>query len=212
MGIEEIYKGIKDCKKCKICGIKVIYRGDDNPEVLLIGEAPGKNEEKQGKPFVGLSGKCLDKWITRNIIKEGLRYGITNVVKCRPSSWAEIRGKNVDSNRTPTTNEVQNCSEHLKKQIMEYKPEVLICLGRTAMHGMMDIDKEFEEKIRKDWFYNSEGYIGLTFLERELKIEDKLFCMYLVPHPRWYISHGREMQDFTEETRRKIKEAVSGRR
>lgn len=113
-----------NCSKCpSLCKNRnniVVNRGsvNSNPDVLFIGEAPGEQEDETGQPFMGRSGKWLNKFIELNGIKS---YAITNVVKCRPPK-----------NRKPTDIEIQNCTPYLEKQIEILNPKMIICLGKTA--------------------------------------------------------------------------------
>lgn len=91
---------------------------DKDIDVLFIGEAPGKDEDLQGKPFVGRAGKILDKWIFEADL---LSYAIINIVKCRPPN-----------NRPPNTMEIRACLPYLIAQIKEFKPKIIVALGRIA--------------------------------------------------------------------------------
>ncbi len=99
----------------------VIGRGSLNPKVAFIGEAPGAEEDKQGLPFVGRSGKLLDEWIAYLGLSD--EYYITNVVKNRPPN-----------NRNPTTEEIAVCRPWLAKQLEVLNPEIVVCVGRFAMN------------------------------------------------------------------------------
>ncbi len=102
-----------NCNLYKTCK-SPIWSDGDNYNVMFVGEAPGKNEDEQGRPFVGYSGKIL-----RSVLKEP--YYITNIVKCRPPN-----------NRTPTDAEVNACLPHLIHQIDSIKPKVVVLLGVSA--------------------------------------------------------------------------------
>ncbi len=104
------------CTKCdlhKTC-ISPIWSDGDNFDIMFVGEAPGKNEDEQGKPFVGYSGKIL-----RSVLDKP--YYITNIVKCRPPD-----------NRTPTDSEINTCLPYLIHQIDTIKPKVLVLLGNSS--------------------------------------------------------------------------------
>ncbi len=112
---------------CKLCDLHktrnniVWIRGtsDKDVDIVLIGEAPGKDEDLSGRPFVGRAGKVLDKWIEE---AELTNYAIVNIVKCRPPE-----------NRVPSKAEIRACFPHLIRQLQELKPKLIIALGRTAM-------------------------------------------------------------------------------
>jgi len=96
---------------------------------MIVGEAPGFNEDRQGEPFVGAAGKLLDTLLARISLSRADVY-ITNVLKCRPPM-----------NRDPMPNEVESCSPYLKEQLALVKPKVVLILGRHALerwiHGSL---------------------------------------------------------------------------
>ena len=93
--------------------------------VMIVGEAPGFNEDRQGEPFVGAAGKLLDTLLARIELSRADVY-ITNVLKCRPPM-----------NRDPMPNEVEACSPYLKEQMALVKPKVVLILGRHALERLM---------------------------------------------------------------------------
>ena len=94
-------------------------------DVMIVGEAPGFNEDRQGEPFVGAAGKLLDTLLARISLSRGDVY-ITNVLKCRPPM-----------NRDPMPNEVEACSPYLKHQLDLVQPKVVLILGRHALERLM---------------------------------------------------------------------------
>src|SRR5205823_8541620 len=92
---------------------------------MIVGEAPGFNEDRQGEPFVGAAGKLLDTLLARIELSRADVY-ITNVLKCRPPM-----------NRDPMPNEVEACSPYLKEQMALVKPKVVLILGRHALYRLM---------------------------------------------------------------------------
>lgn len=121
--MNKIIEDIKKCEKCELCKTRTqAVPGDGNlrAEIMFVGEAPGKNEDLQGKPFVGRAGKLLDEMLNKVGLERKDVY-ITNIVKCRPPE-----------NRDPTPSEKKTCSEHLDKQIENMKPKVVVCLGRHS--------------------------------------------------------------------------------
>jgi len=128
MTLEEIREEIGDCTRCKLHeGRTNLVFGDGNPKAKLVfvGEGPGRDEDMQGKPFVGRSGKLLTKIIEAMGLKRKDVY-ICNVVKCRPPD-----------NRTPEPDEMSTCEQFLFKQIRFIKPEVIVCLGATAAKSIL---------------------------------------------------------------------------
>jgi DNA polymerase len=116
------------CKKCKLwlSRKKVVFgSGSLKPRVMLIGEAPGFNEDLRGKPFVGSAGKFLDELlIEAGLSRDGVY--ITNVVKCRPPD-----------NRDPEREEIDSCSFYLDRQIELLSPEVIVTLGRISTFELL---------------------------------------------------------------------------
>lgn len=112
--------------------------GDPNSKIVLIGEAPGKNEIVQGKPFVGQAGKNLDEFISILEIQKSDLY-ITNVVKMRPFKINEATGR--ESNRTPTKKEVEVFSSFLMRELEIVEPRLVVTLGNIALKCITQDDK-----------------------------------------------------------------------
>lgn len=126
--LSQIEKNIHDCKKC------VLWKGTTNPvpgegnpdsEVVFIGEGPGFNEDKQGRPFVGQAGKLLDKLLMSIGISRGEVF-IANVIKHRPPE-----------NRDPLPSEILACKYWLDQQMEIIKPRIVVTLGRYSMARYM---------------------------------------------------------------------------
>lgn len=120
----EFSNAISGCMKCKFGETRTnIVFGDGNPnaEIMIIGEAPGKNEDLSGIPFVGDAGKLLDK-ILEAIHLSRQDVFIANVVKCRPPN-----------NKTPTEDEFAECLPYLKKQIELISPKIILTLGAVPL-------------------------------------------------------------------------------
>src|SRR5262249_56189391 len=111
-------------------GIRTVYGwATPTARLMFIGEAPGADEDRIGQPFVGEAGQLLTDMITKGM---GLRREdvyIANILKCRPPD-----------NRTPTTEEAENCSSYLEHQIAVIRPEFLCLLGKTAAIGVLGVD------------------------------------------------------------------------
>ena len=103
----------------------VFGEGDAKARLMFIGEAPGENEDKQGRPFVGRAGQLLTKIISAMGLERSDVY-ITNIVKCRPPE-----------NRTPEPDEIIACAPFLFKQIRAIDPEVIVCLGNVAAQTVL---------------------------------------------------------------------------
>jgi len=125
--LEEISAAIAACQRCKLAEtrIKVVPgEGSRKAGVMFIGEAPGREEDAQGRPFVGRAGKLLDRLLAEIGIGRSEVF-IGNVLKCRPTS---LEGKD----RKPTEQEISACSHFLDSQIEKIKPKVICTLGDTA--------------------------------------------------------------------------------
>jgi len=131
---EEIKKIAKDVKEhqCSLratCIQAVPGYGNANTEVVFIGEAPGRSEDEQGKPFVGAAGKLLDKLLSTIGLKREDIY-ITNIVKCRPPG-----------NRDPKPEEVAEHAHFLTQELDIIKPKLIVLLGRHALNRFMPNEK-----------------------------------------------------------------------
>ena len=113
----ELVKSTEICKNCKNI---VIGKGNLNADILFVGEAPGKNEDEQGLPFVGAAGKNLDKLLASVGLSLDDIY-VANILKCRPPE-----------NRNPTNEEIKAHTPWLMKQIKEIKPKVICSLGNYS--------------------------------------------------------------------------------
>ncbi|MEM4576393.1 MAG: type-4 uracil-DNA glycosylase [Candidatus Nezhaarchaeales archaeon] len=121
--LEEIAKEIANCRKCRLWSSRtkpVPGRGNINADVILIGEAPGYNEDLEGEPFVGAAGKLLDQLLDIARLKRKEVF-ITNVLKCRPPN-----------NRDPLPDEIEACGQYLDRQVAAIRPKIVVCLGRHS--------------------------------------------------------------------------------
>lgn len=126
--LEELNRLIKDCTKCPLHKSRnkfVFGVGNPDADVLVVGEGPGAEEDKQGEPFVGRAGKLLND-ILKAIKFERNEVYIANIVKSRPPG-----------NRTPTAEEMDACFPYLNKQIELIKPKLILALGLTAAQGLL---------------------------------------------------------------------------
>ena len=129
VSLEKLTETMKTCIACQLHKNRTqVVPGMYGPKngLCLIGEAPGYNEDLQGQPFVGRSGKLLDKMLNNVGLVRGKNLSILNVVKCRPT----ING----SNRTPTASELKFCGEKwLTKQLQILKPKLIVTLGGISL-------------------------------------------------------------------------------
>lgn len=124
--LEELALEIRACRRCPLGETRsqaVVYRGDPRPRVIFVGEAPGAEEDRQGIPFVGRSGKILDRAIGELGPDLG-GYGVLNVLKCRPPE------NRFDPNAART------CRTHLDRQLDLLCPDVLVTLGAQALRAL----------------------------------------------------------------------------
>ena len=131
--LETIAQKISDCRRCTLCNGRknaVPGMGVTNPLVLVIGEAPGEEEDLQGLPFVGPAGQLLDKMLAAISLDRKCNCYIANIVKCRPPK-----------NRTPFPQEADSCSGFLQAQIHILKPRAILAMGRTAVQNLMKTEQ-----------------------------------------------------------------------
>lgn len=127
MSLEQLAGEAATCTKCdlSLSRTRVVFgAGDIGAKVMLVGEAPGFNEDRQGLPFVGAAGQLLTK-LLRSAGLERSQVYITNVVKCRPPE-----------NRNPTSEEVACCKPYLVGQIAEIRPLIVCALGNSACQSL----------------------------------------------------------------------------
>ncbi|MCW5946255.1 MAG: uracil-DNA glycosylase [Fimbriimonadales bacterium] len=124
--------------KCTKCGLaqrrnSVVF-GEGNPAspLVLVGEGPGDQEDKSGRPFVGAAGKLLDRALLDNGLDRTDVY-ICNIVKCRACDW---RGESA-FNRPPTPEEISACSDWLDMQLTAIAPKVILCIGSPSANALI---------------------------------------------------------------------------
>jgi DNA polymerase len=140
--LDSFYEAIHECTNCPLGGSRtnfVFGVGNPNADVMLIGEAPGAEEDKQGIPFVGRAGKLLTD-ILKAIKFEREDVYIANILKCRPPN-----------NRNPLPAEMSECIPYLYKQIELIKPKVILCLGLVAANNLLN-QKSSLTKLRGNIF------------------------------------------------------------
>ncbi len=141
--LEIIHNKCSVCEKCSLCKSRhhvVFSDGIPNPKLMLIGEAPGYNEDMQGKPFVGKAGQLLDKIFASVGLARKEHVYICNTVKCRPPE-----------NRNPLPEEKESCWEYLKGQIDIIQPKIILLCGNVAVQSILG-NVGGITKIRGKWF------------------------------------------------------------
>ena len=142
--LKKIKNQVTQCTKCKLSETRnnsVPGKGNFKSDVIFVGEAPGKNEDMNGEPFIGIAGKKLTIALENTGITRDDVY-ITNIVKCRPPK-----------NRVPTTVERGTCQEYLKQEIAIIKPKIICVLGNTAFNSLLggsEITKFRGKLVRKE--------------------------------------------------------------
>jgi len=129
--MENLAKRVSVCIKCPLAQSRtnaVPGIGNSKSDVIFVGEAPGRNEDLIGKPFVGTAGKILSEVLDEAGLKRDDVY-ITNVVKCRPPN-----------NRRPLKEERDSCHEYLSEELGLIHPKVVCILGNTAFNSLLDGD------------------------------------------------------------------------
>ena len=126
--LEVLHSAVEACHQCGLCETRtnvVFGAGKSDARLMFVGEAPGRDEDEQGEPFVGRAGKVLTKMIVAmGLIREEVYIG--NILKCRPPD-----------NRTPTLEEMAVCLPHILRQIKVIQPDVVCALGATALKGLL---------------------------------------------------------------------------
>ena len=120
---EALKSACYNCTKCALCDTRhnvVFGVGNENADILFVGEGPGEQEDLKGEPFVGAAGKLLDDMLSIIDIDRSNCY-IANIVKCRPPQ-----------NRDPLETEQDACIDYLRNQVALIRPKVIVCLGRIA--------------------------------------------------------------------------------
>lgn len=163
MNLEEIRQSVIDCTKCDLAKTRtksVPGKGNFHSDVIFVGEAPGRNEDLQGEPFVGVAGKKLSLALEEAGVTRDEVY-ITNTVKCRPPK-----------NRVPNKEEKQMCENYIQKEIEIINPKIICVLGNTAFGSILggsEITKYRGKIARKEnQLYFITVHPAATIYNREL--------------------------------------------
>jgi DNA polymerase len=130
--LESIAEEVRQCRKCDLGSLRtnaVPGEGNSNARIMFVGEAPGADEDAQGRPFVGRAGQLLDKIIAACGLKRSDVF-IGNILKCRPPD-----------NRDPRPDEIISCLPYLQRQIELIDPEVIVALGAHAARTLLNTNK-----------------------------------------------------------------------
>ncbi len=155
---------VASCTRCALCATRtqtVFGVGDQGADWLIVGEAPGAEEDRQGEPFVGRAGQLLNSML-RAIGLARSEVFIANILKCRPPG-----------NRDPSAAEAAQCLPYLKEQIALLRPKIILVVGRIASHNLLQTDVALS-RLRQQVHYFGEQRIPVVvtyhpaYLLREL--------------------------------------------
>jgi len=171
--VEALQELNREITSCRLCGLwrgrtrAVPGEGSPAARVMFVGESPGKEEDIQGRPFVGRSGRLLDS-LSRQIGLDRRRVYITSVLKCRPPG-----------NRPPRGDEIRACKPFLERQISVVDPEVIVLLGSVASKTLLgkgrvaSLHGTFLEAEGRKYFVTYHPAAGLRFpmIRKELEVD-----------------------------------------
>ncbi len=148
--LDAIRLDLGDCRRCGLAAsrTKLVYGvGNSNARLVLVGEAPGREEDLRGEPFVGEAGRLLDRILHAMGMQREDVY-ICNVLKCRPPN-----------NRDPLPEEVATCEAFLNRQVAAIRPQVIVGLGRFAVHSLLKTRVPISQ-LRGEW----QNYQGIPLM------------------------------------------------
>ena len=167
-GFDELKKDCFSCMDCPLGKTRtnlVFGIGNENAEVMFVGEGPGEQEDLKGEPFVGKSGQLLDKYLDAIDLDRHKNIYIANIVKCRP-----------EHNRDPLESEQDMCIKWLKEQTRLIRPKIIVCLGRIAAQRLIDpnfrVTRQHGEFINKNGFYMMGTFHPAALLRNETQKPD----------------------------------------
>ena len=195
MSAAEDYRVFKDlvkrsnCKRCELHRGRrniVMDRGTPTAKIMVIGEAPGENEDSTGSAFVGRAGKLLDEILKAINLDTEKDVLIANIVKCRPPG-----------NRAPLGEEVSACMPYLQKQIKLVQPQVIVLLGAVALKHMIPGKKGFSMADEAGNFFASNEYPGVHFMV----LYHPAYLLYDPRKKKDMWEHAKRLEAFLKETR-----------
>ena len=146
---EMLNSAIRDCRTCALCEGRrqaVAGSGDQQATWLIVGEAPGAEEDQRGQPFVGRAGQLLDAMLAALGLNRQKAVYITNAVKCRPPE-----------NRSPESAEIAACNHFLREQVRAIQPGVILALGKSAAHALLGHEATVQSLRGVRHIYTQEG-------------------------------------------------------
>lgn len=161
---EQLQSDVESCRACNLCNGRdhaVVGDGCTDAMVMFVGEGPGAEEDRQGKPFVGAAGILLNKMLQAISLSREQVY-IANVIKCRPPD-----------NRTPQDSEAKACLPFLRRQVKLIAPKLIVCLGTTACKYVIDPDAKVTQ-CRGQWVERKGFSLFATYHPAALLRDDTL--------------------------------------
>jgi uracil-DNA glycosylase family 4 len=173
--LDRIATAVRACARCRLSRTRQnAVPGEGNPEspLVIVGEAPGAEEDRQGRPFVGKAGDLLTKMLKAiNVEREAIFIG--NVMKCRPPE-----------NRDPAADEVAQCRRYLMMQIAAIRPKVILSLGRVSTQLLLE---------------TSQGILSLRGVQRPFKYHDGEAIILPSLHPAYLLRNASAKRDAWED-------------
>lgn len=175
MTLDELKNSCLECEKCSLCKTRtncVFGVGNENADIMFVGEAPGEQEDLSGTPFVGRAGQLLDKFLYAVDINREDVY-IANILKCRPPK-----------NRDPLPDEEDACIDYLRRQVEIIDPKVIVCLGRISAMRLIKPDFKITQEhgawFKKGKYLMTAVYHPAALLRDPRKKEDMLKDMKMI--------------------------------
>jgi len=181
--LESLKEEVLKCCKCRLCKNRTnVVFGEGNPKtkLMFVGEAPGEQEDLQGRPFVGRAGQLLTKFLNLFGVSRENVY-ITNIVKCRPPG-----------NRNPLPDEISTCYPFLEKQIELISPDVILCLGAFSTRTILNLpERAAISKLRGK--------------PQKVKIKGKEITVVPTFHPAYLLRNRRGEPEFQKDLEMALK-------
>jgi len=184
-GWDALAESVAACQRCRLCEKRtqpVFGVGDRKADWLLVGEAPGENEDRLGEPFVGQAGKLLDNMLRALSLARGRNVYIANVIKCRPPG-----------NRNPEPDEVARCEPYLQQQVALLRPKLIVAMGRFAAQSLLKTQASISSLRERVHQYENVPVIVTyhpAYLLRSLPDKSKAWADLCLARDTW--KKGRE--------------------
>ena len=176
----QLKQSVAGCQACTLCQSRtntVFGTGDEQADWLIVGEAPGQEEDRQGEPFVGPAGQLLDSMLAAIDLNRSTRVYIANTLKCCPPG-----------NRNPEPHELAQCAPHLARQVELIAPKVILLMGRFAVQALLHTDASIASLRGRVHTYQGipavvtyhPAYLLRTLTDKAKAWEDLLFARSLL--------------------------------